>query len=36
MVEAKKPGKGPFVPDEISLLNFVVADYKPIAPNLLA
>ena len=37
MVEAKKPVAGPFVPDEISLLNFVVSVYdSPIAPDTIA
>ena len=35
MVEAKKPVLGPFVPDEISLIIFVVSDYEnPISPDM--
>ena len=33
MVESQKTVKGPFVPDEISLINFVVSEYTPIAPD---
>jgi hypothetical protein len=36
MIEAKKPFERPFIPNEISLLNFVVANYTPIPPDLLA
>ena len=37
MVEAKKPVVGPFVSDEISLLNFVVSVYETaIAPDITA